>query len=60
MGMNFPFERTAERFLQTEVLSFDQFEAEPGFEPEQLAALRFVFDRSTAGAVLLDEVGLVQ
>ena len=59
-GVKFPFDRAAERFLQTEILPFEQFEAEPGFDPGQIVALHFVFDRVAAGAVLLDEIGLVQ
>jgi hypothetical protein len=58
-GMTFPFSRSAERFLQTEILPFDQFNAEQGFDPAQIDALHFVFDREERGAVLLDEIGLV-
>lgn len=32
--------------------------AEPGFDPAALAEIRFVFDRSERGGVILDDVGL--
>jgi dienelactone hydrolase len=47
-----------EPVLQTFELPLAAFAAEkPGFEPARLAEIRFVFDRSPEGLVLLDDVG---
>lgn len=45
--------------LQTYVIPLRDFEAvTPGFEPAQLRAITWRFDRTEAGTVLLDNVGL--
>jgi dienelactone hydrolase len=59
-GIKRSFEKPAERFLQTETLAFEQFQAEPGFDHDSLKVVRLRFDRVPSGAVLLDEVGLVK
>lgn len=48
-----------ELVLQTYVIPLADFvRAKPGFAPDRLAAVRFVFDRLDAGTVILDDVGV--
>ena len=52
------FSTLYEIVLQTYVLPFSDFvAASPGFDPTRLRSIRFVFDRTTAGTVVLDDVG---
>jgi hypothetical protein len=55
-----PFERDApsEPFLQSYVIPLEDFaEANLGFDPERVAQIRFVFDRTERGSIVLDAVG---
>ena len=59
-GMNnFPDEITPEEVvLQTYTIPLSVFQAaNPDFQPDQLRAIRFLFDGRDAGAVYLDEIG---
>ncbi len=52
------FSTLYEIVLQTYVLPFSDFIAQsPSFDPSRLRAIRFIFDRTTAGTVVLDDVG---
>jgi len=52
-------QKSFEVVLQTFSLSLAQFAAsQPEFDPARLRAIRFVFDRSVAGEVVLDQVGI--
>jgi len=52
------FAQTYEVVLQSYVLPLADFaEANPGFDPATVRAVRFVFDRTVAGTVILDELG---
>ena len=52
------FSTLYEIVLQTYVLPFSDFAAaSPEFDPTRLRSVRFVFDRTTAGTVVLDDVG---
>ena len=49
-----------ERLLQTYDLPLAEFvRANPAFDPASLSAVRLHFDGRTAGALLLDDVGIV-
>jgi hypothetical protein len=53
------FTDTTEMVLQTYVIPLaDGVRAEPRFDPARLVTIRFVFDRTPAGTVVLDDVGL--
>jgi hypothetical protein len=53
------FHSNSERLLQTYEMPFYQFsQSNPSFEPSKLAAIRFVFDRSPKGTVVLDDIGV--
>jgi hypothetical protein len=53
------FASTTELVLQTFVLPLADFaRRQPGFDPGRLAAIRFVFDRTEAGTVVLTDLGL--
>jgi dienelactone hydrolase len=53
------FADTTELVLQTYVIPLaDGVRAEPRFDPARLATIRLVFDRTVAGTVVLDDVGL--
>ncbi|HRQ38606.1 MAG TPA: hypothetical protein PLD25_11925 [Chloroflexota bacterium] len=56
---NFPDEITPEEVvLQTYTILLSVFQAaNPDFQPDQLRAIRFLFDGRDAGAVYLDEIG---
>jgi hypothetical protein len=52
------FTRRSEIVLQSYILPFADFTAaNPSFDPTSFRAIRFVFDRTVAGAVMLDDVG---
>jgi hypothetical protein len=52
-------EEFSERLLQTYEIPMRQFiENDPTFEPSRLDRIRFVFDRSPRGAIMLDDIGL--
>jgi hypothetical protein len=52
------FGALAELVLQTYVLPLSDFTAAaPGLDLDALTAVRFVFDRATAGAVVIDDIG---
>jgi dienelactone hydrolase len=52
------FSTLYELVLQTYVLPFEDFiAANPSLDPTHLRSIRFVFDRTTAGTVVLDDVG---
>jgi dienelactone hydrolase len=52
------FSSLFEIVLQTYVLPFSDFVAvSPRLDPTRLRSIRFVFDRTTAGTVVLDDVG---
>lgn len=52
--------RDHEYVLQRVEIPFARFaEVLPGFAPEQVTGIRFAFDRTPAGTVLLDDVGFV-
>ncbi len=52
-------QKSFEVVLQTFSLPLAQFAAsQPEFDPARLRAIRFVFDRSVAGEVVLDQVGI--
>lgn len=54
----FSRQRMTEIVFQTYQLELARFvEASPAFDPATLAAVRFVFDRTEAGVVVLDDVG---
>ena len=45
--------------LQSYVLPFADFvDANPSFAPERLATIRFLFDRTTVGTVVVDDIGI--
>ena len=47
--------------LQSVELPLSEFtRAVPAFAPEDLCEIRFVFDRSPAGAIVLDRIGLTE
>jgi hypothetical protein len=49
-----------ERVLQSYVLPLSAFQvADPVFQPDQLTALRFIFDAEQGGAVYLDHIGFM-
>jgi MFS family permease len=51
--------RGPERLLQSYEIPLSLFEAvEPALDVSGIRAIRFVFDRTTAGTILLDDVGL--
>jgi hypothetical protein len=53
------FTTTFELIPQTFVLPLDEFvRAAPDFDPRQLATIRLVFDRTVAGTVVVQHVGL--
>ncbi|HKN68172.1 MAG TPA: hypothetical protein VJW73_17930 [Gemmatimonadaceae bacterium] len=53
------FANTYELVLQTYVLPLADFvTASPQFAPDKLKAIRLVFDRSPAGTIILDDVGV--
>jgi dienelactone hydrolase len=53
------FSTLHEIVLQSYVLPFADFAAaNPSFAPERLAAIRFVFDRTPAGTVVVDDIGI--
>ena len=53
------FSKRAEPVLQSFAVPLAAFaRADPRFDPNQLSAIRFVFDRSPKGVVALDDVGL--
>ncbi len=53
------FQEHWEIIQQTYAIPLSDFTAhEPGFDPSRLAEIRFVFDRSPAGEVVLDQIGL--
>jgi dienelactone hydrolase len=53
------FDEFSERLLQTYEIPIQQFvESIPSFEPSELARIRFVFDRSSWGTIMLDDVGI--
>jgi dienelactone hydrolase len=53
------FANTYELVLQTYVLPLADFvAASPQFAPDKLKAIRLVFDRSPAGTIILDDVGV--
>ena len=53
------FANTYELVLQTYVLPLADFVAvSPQFAPDKLKAIRLVFDRSVAGTIILDDVGV--
>lgn len=52
--------RDHEYVLQRVEIPFARFaEVLPGFTPEQVTGVRFAFDRTPAGTILLDDVGFV-
>jgi hypothetical protein len=52
------FSTLYEIVLQTYVLPFSDFVAvNPRLDPTRLTTIRFIFDRSVAGTVVLDDVG---
>ncbi len=52
------FAQTHEIVLQSYVLPLADFaDASPSFDPSTVRAVRLVFDRTTAGTVILDELG---
>jgi len=54
---NFP--TLAEPVMQTYLLPTARFvQANAAFDPSTLRAVRFVFDRTRSGAVMLDDIGL--
>jgi hypothetical protein len=47
--------------LQVFELPLDVFRAEfPGFDPSQLKSIRFVFDQSPKGVIILDNIGFAR
>lgn len=49
----------SERLLQTYEIPFKQFvETNPSFDPAKLENIRFVFDRSPNGPIMLDDIGI--
>jgi len=53
------FPTLAEQVMQTYLLPMSQFvQANGAFDPSTLRAVRMVFDRTKAGAVLLDDIGI--
>ena len=49
----------SERLLQTYEIPFRQFiESNPSFEPSRLENIRFVFNRSPNGTIMLDDIGI--
>jgi hypothetical protein len=53
------FDEFSELLLQTYEIPIQQFiKSRPSFEPSELASIRFVFNRSSWGAIMLDDVGI--
>lgn len=53
------FAATSELVLQTYVIPLaDGARTQPGFDPSRLAAVRLRFDRTAAGTVVVDDVGI--
>jgi hypothetical protein len=53
------FATTSELILQTYVIPLADFtRAQPGFDPTRVAAIRLVFDRTVAGTIVLDDIGM--
>ena len=53
------FSRSSERILQTFEIPLSQFtRANPAFDPCNLERIRFVFDRSLKGEIMLDDIGV--
>jgi len=51
-------DKFSERLLQTYEMSFHSFiESNSSFEPSGLKSIRFLFDRSDKGAIMLDDIG---
>ena len=49
----------SERLLQTYEIPFRQFiEGNPSFDPSKLENIRFLFNRSPNGAIMLDDIGI--
>jgi hypothetical protein len=49
----------SERILQTFEIPLSQFsQANPAFDPCKLKSIRFVFDRSLTGEIMLDDIGI--
>ncbi|MBN2312895.1 MAG: hypothetical protein JXM79_03130 [Sedimentisphaerales bacterium] len=54
-------EEFSERLLQTYEIPIRQFmEDNPSFRPARLENIRFVFDRSPYGAIMLDDIGITR
>lgn len=54
-------EEFSERLLQTYEIPIRQFmETNTSFEPARLESIRFVFDRSPWGSVMLDDIGITR
>jgi len=52
-------ETLSERLLQTYEIPISDFvEANQSFEPARLEAIRFMFDRSQTGSIMLDDIGI--
>ncbi|MFH1719487.1 MAG: hypothetical protein ABIF19_19210 [Planctomycetota bacterium] len=52
-------ETFSERLLQTYEMPMSYFvEANPSFEPARLETIRFLFDRSQTGSIMLDDIGI--
>jgi len=45
-------------FRRFELRVADFIELEPTFDPEQLAVIGFVFDRSKKGAIIIDDLSI--
>jgi hypothetical protein len=55
------FAQTAELVLQSYAIPLADFaRATPGFEPGRVTQLRFLFDRTEAGTILLDNIGIAR
>lgn len=53
------FSRFSERLLQTYEISLSSFsQTNPAFDPCKLERIRFVFDRSPKGTIMLDDIGI--
>lgn len=50
---------TVEKILQyVEIPFFEFYKTDPAFDPSQLTEIRFVFDKTSSGEIMLDNIGI--